>query len=144
MRALALLLLISCGGKAGDDAATDDSGRDLTWRPCRTWCEDLAQTYGALTTPAAGAADTTLPGWSTGAYDPDEYIASCAAAPEDGQCETCSGFYFDGYLQPAAISASCDFVYRPGPAQAAALTADELAARTAECEDHCDDYGLAF
>jgi hypothetical protein len=143
-RALVLgtsLALAACGDK--DPAGADDSGPDLTWRPCRTWCEDLADTYGALSTSASGPQDTSLPGWSTGSFDPDAYAATCVAAPEDGQCESCTGFYFTNYLQPIGVAGSCDFVYRPGPAQAAALDEATLAARASECEASCDDYGLA-
>lgn len=139
MHTVALLLVLSA---CGDKPADEDSGPDLTWRPCRTWCEDRADVYGQLTATAAGAADGSLPGWSAGAYDADAYAASCTDAPEDDRCETCSGWFFDTYLQPAGISAACDFVYRPGPAQAAALSESELAERTAECEDQCAAYGL--
>ncbi len=128
----------------GDKPATDDSAPDLAWRPCRTWCEDRADIYGQLTAGSAGATDRSAPGWSTGDYDADEYLVSCTAAPENDRCETCTGWYFSDYLEPADIAAPCDFVYRPGPAQAVGLDADEMAAHTAECEQQCADYGLAY
>lgn len=135
------LLLVSFAAACHpDDSVRSRDSVDLTWRPCRTWCEDLVDTYGALT--SSDADPTGLPGWETGTWDPDAYLASCAAAPETDSCDLCTAFYFEAYLQPARIAGACDFRYRPGPAGAAALDAATLAAREAECAEACEDYGL--
>lgn len=114
---LAMLLMAACG----DNPANEDSDPDLTWRPCRTLCEDPADAYGQLTAGSVGATDRSASGWSTGGYNTDA-AASGTAAPEDDRCETCTGWYFSDCRESAGIAAACDFVYRPGPAQATGST----------------------
>jgi hypothetical protein len=135
-----LLLTSACGEKESQDADT----ADYSYYACATWCADIGDVYGALTTGTRAAEDGSLPGWSGGVFDADAYEASCAAAPDDTSCEVCSGWFFVEYLQPADIAGACDFAYRPTEAQAGALDPDDLAARLSECETTCADYGLEY
>lgn len=113
---------------------------DLTWRPCRTWCEDLVDTYAGL---SAGAADTTgAPGWEAGSWDPEDYLESCTGAPETDSCDLCTGWYFTEYLQPIDVAAACDLVYRPRESQAQGMDPEQLEVAAEQCAAACDEYGL--
>lgn len=140
--ALAALPWAISASSCGDKHAGDDDTADYTYYPCATWCVDTGAGYGQLTAGTEGAANGSLPGWSTGVFDADAYEASCATAPDDRSCEVCSGWFFEQYLQPAHIAGACDYAYRPTEAQAGGMDPGELAARLSECESTCEDYGL--